>query len=377
MTARTAARRLAAVPEASGAATLDAAKSWLGRFVRWPDEHSANLAVAWAAGCHVTDRDRVLLHGAWPRLIVTGATKDSGKTHCMEMILSLCPRAEMTADITAPALAQMIGTDHPTVGLDEMDLVIGNGAGPAGMRAVLNAGYTPAGCYRRAGKKVPVYGPVVMAGLASVLRGNPALDTLRSRSFMIDMVPAEGGSVERFRSRLHAAGAAAIREALASWGAASATDIVECWPDVPEGLVNRAEEIAEPLLAVAEVAGGEWPERIRAAVRALLLGRDDDGPKVTPAERLIADIRTCWAGSQMRSSELAERLAGLPGGPWRAIFPQPARAGTELARYLAPFGIAPRKIWLSAEGRSAQGYTISQLAPLWSPPEVDHASDLG
>jgi hypothetical protein len=363
----------------NGAATLDAARDWLARFVSWPSEHALNLAVVWAAGTHCTDRANVMVHAAYPRVIFTGE-KDSGKTFAMEQLLSLCPRPDITSNTTAPALAAQIATEHNTIGLDEMDLVVGTAAAAADLRNLMNSGYKRSGAYRRAKAKLPVFGPLAMAGLASVLRGNPCLDTLRSRSVIIDMRPAVQGAVERYRARLHEGGAAAICEALASWGEVNADEIGDAWPVIPDGLINRSEEICSPLLAIGEVAGPVWAERTRAAVCALMLGRSDDAPTVAPAERILDDVRAVWTGTQVRSGDLAARLACLRGGPWRAIFPDPARAGSELAKYLGPHGISPVKIWLADEQRSAQGYKLAQFdaaAPSGSDvPEVDQASDL-
>ena len=194
------------------------------------------------------------------------------------------------------------------------------------------------------------------------------------------MKPAPSGSVEKYRSRLHDPGAAAICEAFASWGEINAADVADAWPEIPDGLANRAEEIAAPLLAIGEVIGGQWPERIRAAVCAFLLGQTDEEPTVTPAERLMADIGAVWTGAQMSSRGLVKRLTELSGAPWRAIFPDDARAGIELAKYLAPHDIAPVKIWLPDEQRSAQGYKRAQfgeiLADVPEDPEVDHDSGL-
>ena len=44
--------------------------------------------------------------------------------------------------------------------------------------------------------------------------------------------------------------------------------------DFPEGLSDRAEDSWEPLLIIAEAAGGRWPERARAATQALSTEED-------------------------------------------------------------------------------------------------------
>jgi hypothetical protein len=347
----------------NGAETLRAGLEWLQRFVSWPSDHDALLAAVWALGTHCTDTKLVMVHPAYPRLIFTGE-KASGKTFAMEQVLSLCPRADIASSASAPSIAEQIAKEHSTIGLDELDLVIGDGAAAKDLRNVMNSGYKVSGAYRRAKVRLPVFAPMALAGLASVLRGNPCLDTLRSRSIIIDMRPAQPGMVDKFRSRLHAAGAEAIREAFASWGEINAAAVAEAWPEIPDGLANRDEEIAAPLLAIGEVIGGEFPDRIRDAVCASMLGRTDAEPTVTPAERLLADISAVWTGAQVGSADLVRRLAGIKGSPWRAIFPDAARAGIELAHYLAPHDITPVKVWLPDEQRSAQGYKRAQFGAL-------------
>jgi hypothetical protein len=307
-----------------------------------------------------------MVHAAYPRIIWAGEM-DSGKTFAMERVGELCPRWDLVSDTSGPALAAQLSTEQSTVGIDEMDLLIGKGAGKADLRNVLNSGYKRGGAIRRVKGKMPVYAPVMIAGLASVVRGNDCLRTLRTRSFIVDMKPAPAGSIEKYRDRDHGPGAAALREALASWGKAHAPQVADAWPEIPEGLSNRAEEISEPLLALAEVVGGDWPDRIRAAVCALLLGQDDAEPAEAPGERILEDIRAAWPDGRqgVGSTELATRLTGLPGAPWAAIFPDPAQAGRELAAYLAPFGIGPVKIWLGAEHRSVNGYKIIQFEDRW------------
>ena len=39
----------------------------------------------------------------------------------------------------------------------------------------------------------------------------------------------------------------------------------EAWPALPEGVTDRRAEAWEPLIAIADAAGGTWPERARVA----------------------------------------------------------------------------------------------------------------
>jgi hypothetical protein len=59
---------------------------------------------------------------------------------------------------------------------------------------------------------------------------------------------------------------------LERWAAQVRDEVADADPEVPEGVEGRAEDIWTPLLAVAEAAGGDWPERARAACLELALG---------------------------------------------------------------------------------------------------------
>ena len=41
-------------------------------------------------------------------------------------------------------------------------------------------------------------------------------------------------------------------------------------PDMPLGIEDRNADVWEPLLAIAEAAGGDWPQRAREAAIALV-----------------------------------------------------------------------------------------------------------
>ena len=83
---------------------------------------------------------------------------------------------------------------------------------------------------------------------------------------------------------------------------------------------------AEPLLAIADVAGGDWPTRARDTLVGLALDRDvSEG---TIGVRLLADIRAIFddpaiakltdvdKGDGLASGDLAAALAEIEGTPW-------------------------------------------------------------
>ena len=64
---------------------------------------------------------------------------------------------------------------------------------------------------------------------------------------------------------------------LERWAAQVLDEVAAAQPEFPEGMDGRAEDIWGPLLAVADAAGGTWPDRARAACRELALGKPDGG----------------------------------------------------------------------------------------------------
>ena len=69
-------------------------------------------------------------------------------------------------------------------------------------------------------------------------------------------------------------------EKLAQWMGQQVRDgIGDVVPEVPEGLGNRPASLWEPLFAVADAAGGDWPRRARQACADLEspdLNEDDE-----------------------------------------------------------------------------------------------------
>jgi Protein of unknown function (DUF3631) len=42
------------------------------------------------------------------------------------------------------------------------------------------------------------------------------------------------------------------------------------WPEMPDGIEDRNADVWEALIAIADLAGGDWPERARRAAVALV-----------------------------------------------------------------------------------------------------------
>ena len=144
----------------------------------------------------------------------------------------------------------------------------------------------------------------------------------------------------------------------ARWTADRGSELAAADPPMPGGIVNRAADNWRPLLAVAVVAGGDWPDRARRAAVELSAEGDDQG---SIRVALLADIRAAFSAKavdRLSSDELAAYLGGLEHRPWPEY---PAgKAGkpiskTQIARLLAPLHISPGTVRFP-DGHTAKGY---------------------
>jgi putative DNA primase/helicase len=124
---------------------------------------------------------------------------------------------------------------------------------------------------------------------------------------------------------------------------------------MPEGIVNRAADNWRPLLTIADVAGGEWPERARTAAEASRNAEGDDSSRL---EILLADIRDVFADeAEMPSADLVKALIELEGRPWAEIGnSHKPLTQNRLARMLKPLGITPENIRVGEKVLKGYGF---------------------
>jgi hypothetical protein len=164
--------------------------------------------------------------------------------------------------------------------------------------------------------------------------------------------------VERFRERVAREEAAPIVAGLVS---ALTAQPPAHLADIPTELPDRAGDGWEPLLAIADAAGGAWPARARRAAIVLHASRDQDD---SLGLRLLADTRLVFDGRRVERIFTADLIAALQAddeGPWsNERFPlTPHR----LARLLHPFGIESKQ--LRIEGTSLKGYEREAFLDTW------------
>lgn len=317
-----------------GAALLDAVEQFLGRFVAYPSEAARIAHTLWVGHCWFMD-----VWESTPRLAFLSPEPGSGKTRALEVTEPLVPRPIHAVNATPAFLFRKVSDEAgpPTILYDEIDTVFGPRAKDnEEVRGMLNAGHRRGAVAGRCvmhGKTVvteelPAYCAVALAGL------NDLPDTIRTRSVIVHMRrrgPHE--TVEPWRNRLNGPEGAAIAERLSSWAQREAGRIV--WPELPAGIEDRNADVWEPLLAVADLAGGEWPARGRVA--AVTLVTDLAEGKQTLGVQLLADLRAIFGDRDAVSTEeLLTELVAIEESPWSDLRGKPLDArglGQRLRRF--------------------------------------------
>ena len=118
--------------------------------------------------------------------------------------------------------------------------------------------------------------------------------------------------IEAFRRRVHAPIGEGLRRRLAGWAATILDEATEARPEMPAGVDDRDADIWEPLLAVADIAGGDWPNQAREAAKALVAVAREVEPSLNI--RLLADLRTVFGDEeQMTTKQILAELCAARG----------------------------------------------------------------
>jgi hypothetical protein len=360
----------ASQPQVALAVTLRRIKVFIRRYVVLSKNQVVALTL-WVAHSYA-----IAAADYTPYLHVTSATAESGKTRLLEVLKLLAYRPWYTGRVSAAVLVRKIDAEHPTLLLDESDAAFnGEKEYAEALRGILNTGFQRNGtaslCVVQSKaityKDFSTFSPKAIAGIGKL----PG--TVTSRAIRIELRRrTKEEPVRKFRERDAGVVAEPMRQALVTW--AARTDVItalrEARPRMPAGLRDRAEDVVEPLLAIANLAGGDWPRAARKAVVALM------GSIVEPDVNveLLHDIYDVFKETGlnfMASDELAKRLAALdsrPWGDWKNGKPITTRA---LADRLKAFGITPTQ----NSSRTVRGYYKERFLDAWARYPAPKASE--
>jgi putative DNA primase/helicase len=152
-----------------------------------------------------------------------------------------------------------------------------------------------------------------------------------------------------------------LRQQACRWANDNIAALKDAKPVPPDALNDRAADNWEPLLAIADLAGGEWPTKARAA--ALALSGNDIGTASLGAQLLAAirDLMLSLNVDRLASQAIADTLAKDEAGPWVAYGKaQKPINQRQVAKLLEPYGVRPDQIRIGAITK--KGYLLAWLA---------------
>jgi hypothetical protein len=359
-----------------GAELLERLAWFIRRYVALSEEQALLIAL-WVVHTHTLDAADTT-----PYLNVKSAEKRSGKTRLLEVLSLLAAGSWLTGRVTAAVLVRKVAAVAPALLLDESDAAFkGEREYAETLRGVLNAGFRRGGvaslCVGQGAnityEDFPVYCPKVIAGIGKLP------DTVADRSIPIELRrrrPSE--KVERFRLRKVGPEALPIFHDVRAWAQAHLDSLSGAEPDLPDELDDRAQDIMEPLLAIADEVGGEWPERSRRAAVGLLTGEEREDAE-SLGVRLLRDVQGVFddkSSDRLPTGKLLEALHAMEEAPWGSLRGE-ALDARGLARLLKLYGVKPEKL---REGDDTfRGYRRASFEDAWarylsSPPgEAEHA----
>jgi hypothetical protein len=173
--------------------------------------------------------------------------------------------------LTNAVMARKIDQSHPVLMLDEIDNVLaGDKELLAAIKATINSGY------KKSGKRTilePVKGggwvakdlstfcPKILSGIS----GLP--DATKSRCIPIEMERMlPGDRVDDLDEYIIEPEAGALHGRAHDWATHNLKRLKDARPTAPPELGHRQREVCRPLLAVVDLVGGGWPDKLRAGL---------------------------------------------------------------------------------------------------------------
>jgi putative DNA primase/helicase len=353
----------------SGDALLTAMADAVRAHVVMPD-HCRDACALWVVHTYLIDRFLVS-----PRLGIRSPVKGCGKTLLLDVLGRLVARPLPTANVTPAAIFRVVEAHRPTLLIDEADTFLYDNDE---LRGVLNGNRKGSTVLRTVGddfepRAFSVYTAVAIA-LIGVLP-----DTLHDRAVTIDLQRRRPNETIMLFRPDRADHLDVLARKAARWAQDHAERVADADPAMPDGIINRAADNWRPLLAIADAAGKEWPQRARKAAEA---SHNAEGDEASWLELLLGDIRDAFASEgeasvadmfaekvdvEIASADLVKALVAVEGRPWAdGLGKNRDKPLTQnrLARMLKPLGIAPDNIRIG--NKVPKGYRLSRFEEAFS-----------
>jgi hypothetical protein len=291
-----------------------------------------------------------------PRLFVTSAGPESGKTRLLSLIADMSRGGLRINGISKAALGRL-KDDYGSglmVALDQLDNALDRRAletGPMLDRLISGA---DRGAKQVLVEKRPdgalktephdLFYPMALGKIG----GLPDV-ALRSRAIVIRMHPATPEEAAQLSQRAKGTVGENIKPLLTKVLALHCSDIAAAKPAVPSQLINRAADKWRPLLAIADVAGGEWPSRALDAAVELESEEEERPDHLTLLCQVVAATQE-WPHDVIFSQELDQKLRKTGWG---------GSSSKKRGNLLRSVGLKAERYW--RDDKQLRGYRIADI----------------
>jgi hypothetical protein len=354
-------------PKVDGVAeVLDWASTFIRRFVVFKDPRYADILALWVLHTWAFDAS-----DSTPYIWVHSPEMGSGKTRLLEVLELVAREPWRVVEPSEAVTFRVIDKNCPTLLLDEIDVIFSKdraGDTQAGLRGIMNSGYRRGAFVPRAEnfgrdiKAFHTYCPKAFAGIGKLLP-----DTVVDRSVKIPMGrKRRDEAVERFSQRRLEPEVQPLRSRLRQ-AAEDADGFLREWREwVPEEFLlasDRHAEVWEPLFAIAEAAGMEWPVRAREMAAWTSEQRLAEPPV---GILLLQHVREAFAEGEenISSRQLLMRLVQREDAPWGAWWEYQSHSDLiDLSRRLKEFDVEPKTVRVGID--TAKGYAWRDFEDVW------------
>jgi hypothetical protein len=286
-------------------ATLDALLVEMQRYIVAPVTVLGTAAL-WAVFTHLVHNDRLMVPVA-PRLGIQARTPGCGKTLLLEVLNCVVFNPRAAVSITASTVLRTFGVIKPTMLVDEAHRLL-RAHDRSELISVLNVGHYRWNAYAERSvqlangdwvvERFPVWGTMALASIGELPQDQQERAiVVNLRKVLAKEIPARlrhGSSAELQR----------LQKAIAGWAAT-----IDELPDVtvPDALQyqpGRVFDNWEPLLQIATLAGGRWPDLVRNAITDTASAEREPAP----VERVLAGIKRAFDAVSERVGKDIDRL---------------------------------------------------------------------
>lgn len=350
--------------ESPGAALLAELRDHIRRYAVLPSEEALDAVALWVAATHL----QAVWHHA-PRLAIVAPARRCGKSRLLDILVETVHDPLITVNTSAAAIYRSLSDRPRTLLVDEVDTIFGNPRTAEmneGLRGLLNAGHQRNRPVTRSvgndhhAREFDTFAMAALAGIGDLP------DTIMDRSIVIRMRRrADGEVVAPLRDRRDGVLLRATRAKLTLWASLVREKAEALHPDMP--VEDRAADTWEPLVAVADLAGGSWPDRARLACVRMVAAEEEIEEDSCGGARILADIRRIYFThgdtDTLPTTAILAALNDDPEAPW-AEHGRGGLTARGLAGLLKDYRISSANIRLP-DGTQRKGYTFNKFADSW------------